>query len=60
MLTWSVRAVNTELYASKLDLLQVSQLDFQQMERHDVPFGLGLRFIIIGNMISDYVKSMIY
>lgn len=29
MPTWSVRAVNTELYIDKLDLLQVSQPDLQ-------------------------------
>ena len=42
MLTWSVIAVTGELYVRKLDLLQVNQPDFQELEKQGVPVGVGL------------------
>ena len=42
MLTWSVIAVTAELYIRKLDLLQVNQPGFQELEKQGVPFGVGL------------------
>ena len=52
MLTWSVSAVtcNTELNINKLDLPQVSQSDFQEVEKKDVAFGS--KSILNQNMIS--------
>ena len=40
--TWSVIVLTAELYIRKLDLLQVNQPGFQELEKQGVPFGVGL------------------
>ena len=40
--TWSVIVLTAELYIRKLDLLQVNQPGFQELEKQGVPLGVGL------------------